>query len=132
MVSWPKKITAITLFVEDLDATAQFYRDVFAVPPVFADENSAAFDFDGTIVNLLTSTAAPELIEPARVAPAGAGSRAMLTITVPDVDAVCDELKRRGVEILNGPIDRPRGVRTPAFADPGRHLWEVAQPIDGS
>ena len=128
---WPKKITAITLFVEDLDATARFYRDVFAVPSVFADDTSAAFEFDGTIVNLLTSGSAPELIEPAPVASAGEGARAVLTITVSDVDGTCDELERRGVEMLNGPLDRPWGVRTAAFADPAGHVWEVAQPIAG-
>lgn len=53
----------------------------------------------------------------------------LLTNAVPDVDAVCEELKRRGVEFLNGPIDRPWGVRTAAFADPGGHAWEIAQPI---
>ncbi|MGI8761348.1 MAG: VOC family protein [Jatrophihabitantaceae bacterium] len=61
------------------------------------------------------------------VAPPDAGSRFQLTIEVPDVDAVCATLAARGVELLNGPIDRPWGVRTASFRDPGGHIWEIAQ-----
>ena len=37
-----------------------------------------------------------------------------------------DDLKSRGGELLNGPMDRPRGIRTASFRDPGGHIWEVA------
>ena len=49
------------------------------------------------------------------------------TIGVDDVDAMCAELAKRGVELLNGPIDRPWGVRTAAFRDPAGHVWEIAK-----
>jgi uncharacterized glyoxalase superfamily protein PhnB len=45
---------------------------------------------------------------------------------VADVDATCAELERRGVQFLNGPIDRPWGARTAAFRDPAGHVWEIA------
>jgi len=63
------------------------------------------------------------------VAPSSAGARALLTIRVTDVDAVCSALREVGVDLLNGPIDRPWGRRTAAFADPSGHVWEIAQPI---
>ena len=127
MATWAAGINAITLFVADLPATKQFYLDVFDLPVSFEDDVSAVFSFGGTLVNLLQASQAPELIGPALVAPAGAGSRFQLTINVDDVDAVCDELRRRGVELLNGPIDRPWGVRTAAFSDPAGHIWEIAK-----
>ena len=40
-----------------------------------------------------------------------------------------------GVDLLNGPMNRPWGVRTASFADPGGHIWEIAQELsraDGS
>jgi lactoylglutathione lyase len=37
------------------------------------------------------------------------------------------ELTARGVELLNGPIDRPWGIRTASFIDPGGHIWEIAK-----
>jgi uncharacterized glyoxalase superfamily protein PhnB len=55
-----------------------------------------------------------------------AGSRFQFTIGVDDVDAKCAELATRGVELLNGPIDRPWGIRTASFRDPGGHIWEIA------
>ncbi|MDQ3547281.1 MAG: VOC family protein, partial [Chloroflexota bacterium] len=126
MGSWPGKIWAITLFVEDVEAAKQFYREVFGLPVVFEDDNSAVFDFGNAIINLLKTTEAYELIEPAAVASRKAGSRLVLTIQVDDVDAICAELATRGVELLNGPIDRPWGVRTASFRDPGGHIWEIA------
>jgi catechol 2,3-dioxygenase-like lactoylglutathione lyase family enzyme len=125
--AWPKGISAITLFAEDLPATRQFYLDVFGLPIVFEDPDSAVFKFGGTLVNLLRATAAPELIEPALVASPDAGARFQFTIDVEDVDAMCEELRRRGVEFLNGPIDRPWGVRTACFRDPAGHIWEIAK-----
>lgn len=126
MATWATDVWAITLFVEDLDDTKRFYQEVFAQPLIFEDENSAAFKFGNLIVNLLADTEAPELIGPAIVADAAAGARFQLTITVDDVDAVCAELARRGVALVNGPLDRPWGIRTACFRDPAGHVWEVA------
>lgn len=124
--AWPRGISAFTLFVEDLDAAKQFYQEVFGLPLAFEDANSAVFNFGNTLINLLQVAAAPELIEPAVVAPREAGSRLQLTIDVDDVDAMCAELTRRGVTLLNGPLNRPWGVRTASFRDPGGHIWEIA------
>jgi len=120
-------INAITLFVEDLPATKKFYLDVFDLPVVYEDDVSAVFSFGGTLVNLLQVSEAPGLIAPAPVASPGAGARFQFTINVDDVDAVCDDLRRRGVELLNGPMDRPWGIRTAAFRDPAGHIWEIAK-----
>ena len=72
-----KGLTAVTLFVEDLAAAKAFQETVFGKPLKFEDESSAAYDFDGVVVNLLASTAAPELVGPAT-----------------DVDAECARLAR--------------------------------------
>jgi catechol 2,3-dioxygenase-like lactoylglutathione lyase family enzyme len=125
--AWPGGISAITLFVEDLDATKRFYREVFGLPVAYEDDDSAVFGFGNTLINLLRAPAAHELIEPARVAAADAGSRFQLTLTVDDVDAMCEELAARGVTLLNGPMDRPWGIRTASFRDPGGHIWEIAE-----
>ena len=124
-------IGAITLFTEDLLAAKSFYHDVFGKDVVFEDPQSAVFRFGDTVINLLQVEAAPELIAPATVAGPGLGARLQLTIWVEDVDAVVRELKGRGVELLNGPIDRPWGQRTAAFTDPVGNIWEVAQGIGG-
>jgi uncharacterized glyoxalase superfamily protein PhnB len=74
-------------------------------------------------------TEAPELIAPATVAPTDAGARAQLSIEVDDVDALCAQLSERGVALLNGPVDRPWGIRTASFRDPGGHIWEIGHAL---
>lgn len=122
----PAGIAAITLFTEDLAASKEFYSRAFALPVHFEDDASAVFRFGHTLINLLKTDAAHELIAPAAVASAASGARMQLTLAVEDVDAACAELASRGVELLNGPMDRPWGARTAAFADPSGHIWEIA------
>ena len=124
--AWPGGIAAITLFVEDLAAAKRFYSDVFQLPVFFEDDNSTVFKFGDTLVNLLKASEAPALVAPATAATPDAGVRFQFTLGVDDVDAMVNELKSRGVELLNGPIDRPWGIRTASFRDPGGHIWEVA------
>ena len=124
--AWPGGIAAITLFVEDLAAAKRFYGDVFQLPVFFEDDNSAVFKFGDTLINLLEASEASELVAPATVATPDAGARFQFTLGVDDVDTTVDELKSRGVELLNGPMDRPWGIRTASFRDPGGHIWEVA------
>ena len=124
--AWPGAIAAITLFVEDLEAAKRFYREVFELPVTFEDDSSTVFRFGETLVNLLKTSEAPGLVEPATVATRDAGVRFQFTLGVDDVDAMCEELKGRGVDLLNGPMDRPWGIRTASFRDPGGHIWEIA------
>ena len=126
MEPWVKGIDAITLFVEDLPAAKAFYIEVFGLPVAFEDPHSAVFMFGGTAINLLDVREADTLIGPEPVASPDAGARLQFTLEVDDVDAMCDTLQGRGVEILNGPMDRPWGIRTAAFRDPGGHIWEIA------
>lgn len=121
-------VSAITLFVEDLAAAKDFYARAFDLQVHYEDPESVVFAFGTTLINLLVTSAAPELIEPATVASPNAGSRSQITVDVTDVDAACAQLASRGVELLNGPIDRPWGVRTASFRDPAGHIWELAQP----
>ena len=122
-------IGAITLFVDDVGRARDWYRRVFERPVAYEDDASAVIEFDNTLLNLLHRNEAHELIAPATVAGAGAGSQLQFTIWVDDADAACAELSTRGVELVNGPVDRAWGQRTACFADPDGHIWEVAQRI---
>ena len=124
-----KGVGAITLFVEDPQRSKAFYEKVFEVPVLFEDENSVAFQFENTIINLLATPAAHELIAPGAVGGPDVGARVQFTIWVEDANAVIAELSNRGVELLNGPLDREWGMRTAAFTDPDGHVWEVAQNL---
>lgn len=124
--SWATNLFAVTIFAEDLAAMGEFYDRVFELPRVFEGETSIVYKFDQTMINIINIEGGPELIEPAPVAGPGNGARSMFTVRVDDVDALYASLVARGVEFLNGPMDRPWGPRTAAFADPAGHMWEIA------
>src|SRR5437870_798673 len=48
-----RKVSAISLFVEDIQAAKSFYRDVFDVDVVFEDDTSVCVNFGGLFVNVL-------------------------------------------------------------------------------
>ena len=106
-----------------------FYQEVFGIEPVYTDASSAVYNFRNMSINLLDISEAHELIAPGTVAGCEAGSRFQFTISVENVDACARELAQRGVELLNGPMDRPWGIRTASFRDPGGHVWEIAQEL---
>jgi lactoylglutathione lyase len=123
-----RSVGAITVFVEDTQRSKAFYARALEAEAAFEDGNSVVFRFDNLVLNLL-SRGAPvkELLGP--VAPAEPGASFVLTVWVEDVDAVCADLRERGVSIVSGPVDRPWGMRTAAFLDPDGHVWEVAAEI---
>jgi catechol 2,3-dioxygenase-like lactoylglutathione lyase family enzyme len=120
------RVFAITLFTDDLAESKRFYRGAFAMPIVHEDPASVAFAFPNIIVNLVQVDEAPELIAPAAVGAAGTPARMMLTLQVEDVDRACERLRALGVDLLNGPLNRPWGPRTATFADPSGHCWELS------
>ena len=124
-------VSAISLFVEDVQAAKSFYEAVFGVEVVFEDETSACVKFDQLFVNLLANSSAAQQVEPAPVAGPDSGSRFQLSIWVEDVDATSAALEERGVKLLTGPVDREWGMRVATFTDPDGHSWELAQQIDG-
>ncbi len=119
----------ITLFADDLEESKSFYRDVFEFSLIHEDDSSAVFSSGHLTVNVLKVTAAAELIDPAPVGGRQAGARFVLTVQVENVDAAAAQLAERGVELLNGPMNRPWGIRTASFTDPSGHIWEIAGAI---
>ena len=84
------------------------------------------FRIGDTLVDLLKSTAADELIHPAKLGKPTDGTHFVFTVRVDAVDTTCAELTRRGVKLLNGLLDRPWGPRTASFMDPDGTIWEIA------
>jgi lactoylglutathione lyase len=127
MSNWEREIGAMTLFVPDLDRAKEFYHDVFGLAVQAMDDDTAMVRFNKMFVFLHKVAAAqepvPEILDEAQ---RGVGQFAII---VDDVDAVCSELTGRGAALLTGPADRAWGMRTATFADPGGHIWEIAQEI---
>ena len=122
----PASLAATVLFIDDPRRSKEFYERAFGLAPVNEDENSVTFPFDKTLIHLLRKDAAARQIAPAQV---GHAACCLLTILVKDADDACAELRERGVELVNGPVDQPWGIRAAIFADPDGHLWEVAAEL---
>jgi catechol 2,3-dioxygenase-like lactoylglutathione lyase family enzyme len=131
VVTLAHRLDAITLFVDDHRRSRAFYERVFASPPIYEDDDAVTFRLENAMLNLLRRPAAHELVAPAAVGSGDAGAAFQLTLAVEDADAASAALTSRGIELLNGPVDRPWGVRTAAFADPDGHVWELAQALPG-
>jgi catechol 2,3-dioxygenase-like lactoylglutathione lyase family enzyme len=126
MTSWKKYVDVIILFTEDRERSTSFYRDVLGLAP---DRHDNDFWFGETLIILLDSAVAADQIAPAVVASQEAGSALQMTIIVDNVDGVCADLARLGVQLINGPADQPHGQRAARFADPAGHIWEVKQNL---
>ncbi len=120
---------ALTLLSENLAESKNFYGKGLGLTVVYEDDVSAVYRCGQTVINLLADSQANELLEPAKLAPVNSGVRAVYTLGCSDVDAAVSELAAAGVELLNGPIDRPWGVRTASFQDPSGHTWELANHV---
>lgn len=129
MSDWRKSVSAITLFVEDKNRAKSFYEKVFELQPAHEDETEVMFRLADTLLFLTNASVAHRMIAPAVVGSPDQGPRHVFAIIVEDVDAVCGELKEKGVGLLNGPEDRLWGMRTANFQDPDGHVWEIATEL---
>jgi catechol 2,3-dioxygenase-like lactoylglutathione lyase family enzyme len=128
----PAEIEVITLLVDDVAASLAFYQSVFSPETIFEDADGVLLAFGGVVVNLLVAREGPTLVAPRPIGTSQDGPRFMLTVKVADVDRQCEALKGLGIALVNGPMDRPWGRRTAAFADPSGHMWELAQELPSS
>jgi lactoylglutathione lyase len=132
MSEWEKKIGAMTLFVADLDRSKAFYQQAFDLTPLGEDAESVTFRF-GDLYFFLHRSATALAAPAADVLAEARNGAGQFAIIVSDVDAVAAELRQHGAELISGPADRPWGMRTVTFADPGGgHVWEIAQPAGGA
>jgi catechol 2,3-dioxygenase-like lactoylglutathione lyase family enzyme len=125
-----KGINVVVLFVQDLDQSRTFYRDTLGHTILFEDDASAALDFGGVMLMLLTTAGAQDLLSETAVATApNTAARSQLVSFVEDVDAIYTELSAKGVEFIREPIDREWGMRTAHFKDSEGNIWELAQQL---
>lgn len=125
-----KSVNVITLFVEDQLRSKEFYEQIFDVVGVDEGHGTVIFQFDNLFLRLLRrEEAESEMLGQVPVGDARAGTTVQLAFRVEDAETLCRELAERGISIVYGPVDRPWGVRSAAFADPDGHLWQFSSDI---
>ena len=115
----------VILYVSDLAASVEFYRDVAGLEHRFSDAGYAEFGTGETRFAVYEQRRAEWLTgHPVRPGPAGE-----IVLVVDDVDAVAARLTAGGIRLLAEPADRPWGHRTLHVADPDGFVVEFAQEI---
>lgn len=118
-----RQLDYIIWYVESLERSVAFYRDVIGLEVRVEGNGYIEFDVPNVKLALFARSKLPELIgRHAGQAPCGE-----IAFVVDDVDAEAARLRQAGVRILNGPIDRPWRQRTVHFADPDGNVVEFAQ-----
>jgi lactoylglutathione lyase len=123
----PDRLGYAILFVDDLEASVQFYRDTLGVPLRFSSETYAEFATEAAKFALFSRAALPELI--GREVPSGPvpWPQGEIAFFIEDPDAEHQRLVRAGVTILAPPTDRPWGERTLHVTDPEGNVVELTR-----
>jgi catechol 2,3-dioxygenase-like lactoylglutathione lyase family enzyme len=113
------RIAVISLWAQDVSATAHFYRDIVGLPLVAHHGDRPHFDLGGSYLVILKGTPSPaQDAIPARFP--------LVAFTVEDLDAAVARLQAHGVPLPWGveADDRSRWIM---FHDPGGNLVELVQ-----
>jgi uncharacterized protein len=133
------RINVITLAVDDLERSLEFYREGlgFQSPGITGtewagDETTPAgavamFELSGGFILALypRSELAKDAGVPVEPPSSGQFSIGQLVASKEDVDAMLAEAKAAGATVTDAPHERPWGVYSGYFQDPDGYLWEI-------
>ncbi len=120
------------LYVQDLNRSARFYRDLFDVETLLEDERMRALSVCGKQVLLLFKQGGSRdgaHVPGGYIPPHDASGQSHLAFAIPasELDAWRERLAEKGVEI-ESTVHPPRGGTSIYFRDPDGHLVELATP----
>ena len=123
-----QRVSMMTLGVQDLPRSLQFYREGLGWKPASnSDDNIAFFPLGGIVLALYPRT---KLAEDVAIEATGTGFSGITlsynTKSREEVDAVLQLVKQLGETIVKPAQDVFWGGYSGYFADPDGHLWEVA------
>ncbi|MHA1731174.1 MAG: VOC family protein [Promethearchaeota archaeon] len=117
--------------VRDMDRAIAFYRDVLGLELTSRQldeelgEEFAFVKLDNCNLELLRKI--PEPPGTGAAPSESTGFCPHLALESPDVDAMLDDLRERGVKVLKGPMEIPSLVKWAYFADPDDNILEIVQ-----
>ena len=113
------RLAVISLWAEDVVATAHFYRDVIGLKLLMHDQHRPHFDLGGVYLVILQGRSFPPLDPvPARFP--------IVAFAVDDLDVAVEHLHLHHVDLPWG-IEEDTDSRWVMFPDPAGNLIELAQ-----
>jgi catechol 2,3-dioxygenase-like lactoylglutathione lyase family enzyme len=123
------RLTVVTLGVEDLRKSTDFYEAIFGISPDPGYEGISFFELPGTWLTLYPLDKLAEDISPHLSSSRGAFSGITLAFNArcqEDVTSIFDQAGAAGAKIVKPPQDTFWGGFSGYFADPDGYYWEVA------
>src|SRR5512141_1469496 len=125
----------VNLTVRDLEASTKFYQETLGFKHIFTMPGPGG---KAALVHLRWSKYADLLISLPRDGkavpdPRGAGvslSFQMLERFEGSVDALAEQAKAKGANIVSGPLDQPWNVRELTVLDPDGYTWVFTAPLN--
>lgn len=124
------RVLETSLYVEDLDASEKFYRDLFGWQTMLSDERMRALNVNDTNVLLLFKkggTAEGEEVPGGVIPPHDASGEIHLCFAIEkdELEAWQRVLDQHHIEVIST-VFPPRGGTSLYFRDPDEHLIELA------
>ena len=113
------KLAVVTLWAEDVNRTADFYRNVLGLPLLTIDRGRPHFDLGGAYLVILPG-------QPHKLEDSTRSRFPVLAFAVDDLDAGIHQLESQGVEMPWG-VEEDSNSRWVMFNDPGGNLLEIAK-----
>jgi catechol 2,3-dioxygenase-like lactoylglutathione lyase family enzyme len=113
------RISVVSLWAEDVNATIHFYRDVIGLELLPHHGNPSAFDLEGQYLVIVKG-------KPSPAQDADPPHFPLLALAVDDLDQAVKQLSAHHVE-LAGEMQEVHGLRWVKFYDPAGNLIELVQ-----
>jgi lactoylglutathione lyase len=118
------KLYALCLLVEDLERSLVFYRDTLGLQINSQDTGYADFKLGDTLLAIFQKNEATAMFPQSHM---NTGGGCVIAFPVENVELVCQELAKKGVEIFEGPKEMPWGQIVAYFKDPDGNVLEVTK-----
>lgn len=123
-----KQLDHLVLTVTDLQSTISFYTEILGMEQIRFGGHRQALRFGNQKINLHL---ADHEFEPKADKPSPGSADLCFVVETP-IDEVCKELNFKGIEILEGPVQRTgasSAILSVYIRDPDGNLIELANPI---
>lgn len=120
----------VILYVNDLEKTIHFYRDILALPIKMQQGTYIEFDTGATTLSVNTRASVKEEIG-LNVPEAHVKTQTFeIGFVVEDVEEAIENLRNHDVPIIKEPTKKPWGQTVAYVADPDGHYIEICTAIE--